>query len=253
MRCIYCKTVSEGTRGVAHVLPEAVAQNNQVLPPGTVCDPCNQYLGKLDLVLASYPLVALGIQWLRLPGKGGRLRSMVGNVEHDEELNAVHIPVEAPSRDGPGLDPLHVTVLVPRAFDGFRFRRALHHVGLNVVALKRGYDAAMASNLDEVRRYVRYPKSGERWQFAQLPLFDAISGDLKIHLVEWKGTLLVGMRLLSVLFWIDLCNSGLLADFVRREQEKLPALNLVSPSDRLPREGPKQGRVRHRITIYRDR
>ena len=81
MKCIYCLTETQGSCGLAHAIPEALAQNDMVLPRGSVCDPCNNYLGKLDAVLASHPLIALGVQWLRLPGKNGRVRKVVGNVE----------------------------------------------------------------------------------------------------------------------------------------------------------------------------
>ena len=38
MHCIYCREPSDDALGVAHVFPEAIAQNDITLPKGTVCD-----------------------------------------------------------------------------------------------------------------------------------------------------------------------------------------------------------------------
>lgn len=54
MRCVYCLTDSAGTKSIAHVLPEAIARNDLVLPRGAVCDACNHYLGhELDSVMVA--------------------------------------------------------------------------------------------------------------------------------------------------------------------------------------------------------
>jgi hypothetical protein len=46
MRCIFCKTVSTGSRSVEHIIPEALGNVEHVLPPGVVCDPCNNYFAR---------------------------------------------------------------------------------------------------------------------------------------------------------------------------------------------------------------
>lgn len=43
MRCIFCKRNSTGSRSVEHILPQSLGNEEHVLPPGVVCDACNNY------------------------------------------------------------------------------------------------------------------------------------------------------------------------------------------------------------------
>jgi len=43
MRCIFCKQVSDASKSVQHIIPESLGNKDLILPPGTVCDSCNQY------------------------------------------------------------------------------------------------------------------------------------------------------------------------------------------------------------------
>lgn len=43
MRCIFCTAPSDGSRSEEHILPEALGNQEHVLPPGVVCDACNNY------------------------------------------------------------------------------------------------------------------------------------------------------------------------------------------------------------------
>jgi len=250
MTCIYCLEGQSAT-GRAHVIPEALAQNDWVLPLGAVCDKCNHYLGKLDVVLASHPLIALGVQWLRLPGKNRKVRQVVGNVEQAPEESGIHVPTRPPHTTfPPGGRQTSIEVLAPRTFNGPRFRRALHHVGLNLVALTDGPEAVLGPEFGDVRRYIRQPKPNERWAFAQMQLLNSISPEVRLLLHGRNDSTFVGLRLFAGLFWVHLHNTGDLEAFVR-EQESTPDLTYVGPNDRLPREGPKQGKKRYRMTILR--
>jgi hypothetical protein len=42
-RCIFCKRDSSGSKSIEHVLPESLGNEQHTLPPGTVCDSCNNY------------------------------------------------------------------------------------------------------------------------------------------------------------------------------------------------------------------
>lgn len=41
--CIFCKKDSSGSRSVEHILPESLGNKEHTLPPGVVCDACNNY------------------------------------------------------------------------------------------------------------------------------------------------------------------------------------------------------------------
>ena len=45
MRCIFCKSDSTGSKTIEHVIPESLGNKDHILPPGTVCDACNNYFG----------------------------------------------------------------------------------------------------------------------------------------------------------------------------------------------------------------
>jgi len=41
--CIFCKSESSDSRSVEHIIPESLGNTKQILPPGVVCDKCNNY------------------------------------------------------------------------------------------------------------------------------------------------------------------------------------------------------------------
>lgn len=43
MRCIFCKSNSDDTKSVEHIIPESLGNKEHVLRNGIVCDSCNQY------------------------------------------------------------------------------------------------------------------------------------------------------------------------------------------------------------------
>lgn len=46
MRCIFCKEPSDSSLSVEHIIPESLGNTLQVLPPGIVCDRCNNYFAR---------------------------------------------------------------------------------------------------------------------------------------------------------------------------------------------------------------
>jgi hypothetical protein len=250
MRCIYCLESDRPGVGVPHVLPEAVGKNQLQLPRGAVCDPCNQYLGSLDKVLAKHPLVSLGAQLLQIPGKRGKLRSRIGTVGQLPSERAISIPVRARPIPSTAGSEWEVTPLIDREFDDFRFRRALHHVGLNVIAYLDGVEGALDVKYNDVRRYIRKPSNmRERWGFAQLPLFDAMSRELKLLREDTPEGMIVTMRLFGALFCVDLTNSGVLIDFVDKMARVHRDLRYYGPSEGIDRELYWDGVDRYQVLI----
>lgn len=43
MRCIFCRRNSSQAKSVEHIVPESLGNKSNILPPGIVCDKCNQY------------------------------------------------------------------------------------------------------------------------------------------------------------------------------------------------------------------
>lgn len=46
MRCLFCKADSLSSHSVEHILPESIGNTQHVLPPGVVCDKCNNYFSR---------------------------------------------------------------------------------------------------------------------------------------------------------------------------------------------------------------
>ncbi|WP_421773816.1 HNH endonuclease [Gracilimonas sp.] len=43
MNCIFCKSDSSNSRSTEHIVPESLGNKEHTLPPGVVCDKCNNY------------------------------------------------------------------------------------------------------------------------------------------------------------------------------------------------------------------
>lgn len=252
MRCIYCLEDSSRSRSVPHVLPEALAQNDLVLPVGAVCDACNHYLGhELDSALAAHPIISLVVQFLRLPGKRGKKRDRVGNVAADVHPKGITIPCAEPkvTVHPDGSRSTTVQPLLAPTFDVLRFRRALHHVGFNALAHSDGVERACGSEYDNVRRYVRKPHKGESWPYGQyVDLARGIARDISVVTVRTPRsefpTLIVGK---AAAFGVDLRNTGELASIV---ESQFPVGAEVVPADfRPPKPSRKVGGRQYRITI----
>lgn len=46
MNCIFCKEESSNSRSIEHIIPESLGNKDHVLPPGIVCDKCNNYFAR---------------------------------------------------------------------------------------------------------------------------------------------------------------------------------------------------------------
>jgi len=78
LHCVYCKQPSHQSRSAEHVIPESLGNDSLVLPPGVVCDGCNNYFSReVEAPFLNAPL----LQMLRfdqmLPSKRGRVPPMV--------------------------------------------------------------------------------------------------------------------------------------------------------------------------------
>ena len=74
VRCIYCLDASDASRSIEHVIPESLGNTKLVLPPGVVCDRCNNYLSRKveGPFVNSFPIRNLRFEQ-SLPSKRGRV------------------------------------------------------------------------------------------------------------------------------------------------------------------------------------
>jgi HNH endonuclease len=186
MRCIFCKEPSDTCTSVEHVVPESLGNKTHVLPPGVVCDSCNNYFaGKVEqLVLESEYFKALRFAD-SIPSKKGKYPGIDGIVYPDA-------PVQL-SRDRTGLPHLPLSGDIPSALravnylsdpNGGRilfpandpalpdekiFSRFMAKVGLEALALRflphpGGHEYVVnETQLDPVRNYARRGSMIETW------------------------------------------------------------------------------------------
>jgi hypothetical protein len=256
MICIYCRRESTASKGVPHVFPEAFAQNRTVLPIGSVCDPCNNYLGhELDSVFVSHPVISALAQFLRFPGKSGKLRKQLGNVVLGDSPRTITIPCAKPTivTHADASQSSTITPLIDPSFDFQKFRRAIYHIAFNTYTLQRGATEALDTRFDPVRRYIKAPKPKESWPIVQyMNLGVGFTRDVTMLVDGDDAAEFVGMVICAgAAFGVDLLNSGRLESWMRRQFP--PTAELISAEYRVPRTQRETGKgPRYRVTIYLD-
>ncbi|EMO53193.1 HNH endonuclease [Leptospira noguchii] len=70
MNCVFCKTSTEDSKSREHIIPESLGNEEHILPPGIVCDSCNNYFAvKIEQPLLSFPYFQSLRSRLRIPSK----------------------------------------------------------------------------------------------------------------------------------------------------------------------------------------
>jgi hypothetical protein len=177
MRCIFCKTNSDDSKSVEHIIPESLGNVEHILPAGWVCDACNNYLSRevekpfLDSLYGRSSRFSM-----RVPSKRGRFPSVLGfhpqsrtKVElfysSEDGLSVGAAEGEDESRWVASLQSrTSGTLYIPSpdlADANYATSRFIGKVGLEVLASRcleiLGWNDEVVdkSELDELRRYVR--------------------------------------------------------------------------------------------------
>jgi hypothetical protein len=189
---------------------------------------------KLDEALARHPAVAYAVQRLGLPGKRGRPRRRVANIDRDpsDGFSQVDIgPLEVAEEDGKKV-VLIKPILDPR-FDLRRFRRALHMVALNYLAHQHGAARALDSQFDAVRSYIRGTRRGQAWPFLVCYRPGPVLKEIRFGLYEPDEFGLVAhVGMFNHDFYVDLLNTGNLGHWSLAAE--LTSAQFVRPEDIYP-------------------
>lgn len=252
MHCIYCQRRSDNAQRVPHAFPQALGQNDYVLPMGAECDECNERLGALENVLTCHPIVSLMLQFLHVPGKKGRPRKRLGNVECDEAARCLTIPTTEPhvTTNPDGTRSAVATPLIPRNFQLEKFRRGLHRVCLNMLAYQDGVERVTAAEFDPVRAYIREGRGTSRPYTQRLNFGGAWRRDGAVLFPRVRGAEIVGFRVGGAAFAVDLLNTGHLKLWA--EQNPVLQMELVDADFQPARAARPSGRRRYRLRIMLD-
>ncbi len=214
--CIYCTQSTTGDLTRAHVFPEALGNRDLVLPPGTICKKCNQYAGhELESALVAHPSIAMALHFWGIHGKQGRIRKQLGTVvSQPSEPGTVSMKFSmvAPKLTfhADGMVEMQAKATTPTGFRLDRFRRALHYLGMNVVASLEGAASVLEPKYDPIRSYVRRPRNRrEAWIYSEdSPPVKDIPLILDAKVLETPSGKIVVLQLFQTVYGVDLLNSG---------------------------------------------
>ncbi|MBP7702194.1 MAG: hypothetical protein KA098_06295 [Phenylobacterium sp.] len=79
MRCIFCTSSTAGSKSREHILPESLGNTDHWLPPGVVCDGCNNYFAvKVERPLLESTFFTALRQRQDIPNKRGQMPMVKG-------------------------------------------------------------------------------------------------------------------------------------------------------------------------------
>lgn len=146
MKCIFCKNLSGTSKSVEHIIPESLGNKQHILPKGSVCDKCNNYLAReVEKPILTSPMFKFLRKNMAIPNKRGKL---------------------------PSLDNLDFPPLPEYRVMG----RFIGKIGLEVMASKalevKNWNEELVNTieLDTLRKFVRY-NEGEIWEFSFRTLY----------------------------------------------------------------------------------
>jgi len=191
MRCLFCKEDSTSSRSVEHIMPEALGNQEIVLPRGIVCDACNNYFAtKVEKRFLELPLIAALRFRQDVPGKKKTLPEL-------PVLLLPHFPASLSREHGSNeialsLDDAAVHHVLSSAHGRFLYwdppplpegpivSRFLAKVGLEYLASRLLHaddvprlveELVEHEDLDALRQHARYGRT-ERWPYNARQIYD---------------------------------------------------------------------------------
>lgn len=173
---------------------------------------CNHYLGKLDSTLILHNHISLVLQMFGIPGKGDSVRRQIGYATRSAQNRGFKVRQDDLSKITISPQRVLINAKDPPGFDDLKFRRALHHIAFNYLALIVSPAAVLDSKYDAVRKYIRSPSRDEKWPYLQ------VIGSHSKHFASIQRRLcalaeIVTIQIIVDDFYADLLNTGTLFDW----------------------------------------
>lgn len=170
--CLFCLRSDGGFRSREHIFPEALGNQEHILPAGVVCDRCNHGpLSLADDALVSFPPIALLIGERGIGGKTGKARVVdVGGTQvwwsGKGELNvATNSKRVTSGMRGFPREPGKLRLKGSRSTPA-RFRAIVRSVWkstLEFIYVDHGSEEAYSEKYDEARQAVLDVKGAKGW------------------------------------------------------------------------------------------
>jgi hypothetical protein len=197
LRCIFCKKDSSTSRSVEHILPESLGNEEHILPPGIVCDRCNNYFASsVEQAVLESGYFATSRFYGKIPNKRGRIPSLPGILlPCRRQLNTVRFHKAGVSQDGDGglyidadgdavegLATGNITsVIIPatgpppasQLFSRFLGKMAVESLAQRVLGSSPDLLAELTDHpqLDLLRNYSRFGKVGLDWPYSERQIY----------------------------------------------------------------------------------
>lgn len=158
--CLFCRSVDARFTRVEHPIPESLGNDEDVIPPGFVCDACNQYFGsKVEAVVLDMPPILLERTAASIRTKKGRLP--VYGRDTEAPLFAIpELPGALLSSDRGA--PPSVVASEPSRLQWVRLTQLMLKMGLELL-LATEFDP-YDERFDAARRFARHAPRGAMWQ-----------------------------------------------------------------------------------------
>lgn len=185
--CIFCKSSTNPSKSVEHIIPKALGNDSHVLPKGWVCDKCNNYLScKIEKPV-------LDSEYFRQIRFEMQIMNRRGRIPSSNPVLGIHLETETPIYVHPSEEgvlfslqdkddeteflsslfnttqgSIVVPVASPPMMD-YNTARFIGMLGLEILAYKSlSFDKGNIeiynnTGLDELRDYVRYGKRDFIW------------------------------------------------------------------------------------------
>lgn len=146
MRCIFCKSQSELSHSVEHIISESLGNTEHTLPRGVVCDSCNNYFArKIEQPVLDSPMMRLLRSDRKIPNKRRRLPTF-------QQYESPDLPDY-------------------RLMSRFLAKAALEALAFKTLSISESNTEIVDKiGLDDLRNYARYNR-GKTWPFAYRTLY----------------------------------------------------------------------------------
>ena len=165
-KCIYCLTEDNSFTSQEHVYPESLGNDQIILPPGHVCDECNnERLSILDNELVESDIISyLRFQFVQYNPKTGEFPKVKYQNATMEKTHPRKIVIKATDirskkqffHDKKEGDKVHINFQSKgrKKFDHQQLGRALYKIALGIVCWQHGSEKALDEKYNPARDFI---------------------------------------------------------------------------------------------------
>ncbi len=193
MRCIFCESSVNTFTSAEHIIPESLGNTKTILPPGIVCDKCNNYFArKVEAELLNSDFFKFARFRNAIPSKKGKIpnlepilgpdSSVLGMYKTTNGLQGIY-PLDIKSEQSfiSHLDEHKsgtISYPIPRKVNTYSMSRLLAKIGIELLTSRvinaPGWEEEVIfkPELDALRKYARYGSQVFEWQFYERRIYD---------------------------------------------------------------------------------